>query len=86
MSSIDDEYQEVMEDMLHGPPIIHVVVTNDNVGNSRCYTFSTDENMAVFLEYIEECGDALDLKSYTFYSSLLDVMYDEEYVFWTKEH
>jgi len=86
MNSLEQERQEIMEDMLHGPPVVYVVVLNYREGSQRAFTFSIKDNMAEFLEYITECGEELDVVSYVFFETMLDLQYPHEYEFWSTEH
>lgn len=86
MNCLEKEYQEILEDMLQGPPSIYVCIVNYQDGSSRAFTFSIEENLAEFIQYIEECGESMNVVSYVFYDSLLDISYDHEYTFLTTEH
>lgn len=86
MNSLEKEYNEILEDMLHGPPQIFVAILNYQDGSSRAFTFSIEENLAEFIKEVEECAEAFDIVSYVFYDSLLDVTSNQEYTFWTTEH
>jgi len=86
MNQIEKEHQEIMEDLLHGPPVIHICILNYQDGSSRAFTFSIEENLKEFIQYVEECGELLGAVSYVFHESLLDAMYDHEYKMYSTEH
>lgn len=86
MSHYENEMEEIMEDMLHGPPIIYVVLVTYTDDSCRCYTFSTEENMVTFIGIIEETGDENNIVKYAFFQSMIDLMYDWEYEMYGMEH
>lgn len=83
MNNPNREMQEIMNEMLEGPTPIQVCIVNYQDGSSRAYTFSTEENLAVFLENLEETAQEHDIVSYTYYESLVDVEYDSDYTHYT---
>jgi len=75
-----DEMRELMEDLTNGPPVVHVVICVYNDGNTRAFTFSTPEGMDDFIEYIHKAGEELDIRSYTFYDTLIDAYMDYDFI------
>lgn len=86
MNTPNRDIQEIMNEMLETPIQIHVCIVNFQDGSSRAYTFSTEENLAVFLENLEETAQEHNIVSYVFYESLVDVEYDSDYTHYTTWH
>ncbi|MBG23684.1 MAG: hypothetical protein CMF22_10200 [Idiomarinaceae bacterium] len=84
--SIEEEREEIMLDMLYGPPIIYVVMVTYHDDSTRCFVFSTEENMVAFIQIVEETGEENNVVKYAYFQSLLDLMYDFEYEMYGVEH
>lgn len=78
--------QELMNDMMEVPIIIHVCVVNYEDDSHRAYSFSTEEFLQEFIQYITEAGEEMGIKSYIFFETLLDLTCDAEYTMFGTVH
>ena len=78
--------QELMNDMMESPITIYVCIVHYDDGSQRAFTFSCEELLQEFIEYITDAGERLNMVSYVFYQSLLDASCDADYNMFTTIH
>ena len=78
--------QEMMNDMLELPITVYVCVVHYSDDSQRAFTFSCEEFLEDFIEYITEAGEELNMTGYVFYQSLLDASCDVDYTMFTTVH
>ncbi len=72
MSQTEEDYQEILQDLLYGPPTIFSVMVLYTDGSTRLFTFSDEDSQVSYVEYLQEAGEELGMVSATLFESLLD--------------